>query len=49
MLDNIYKLKRITNKYKNNVTNYRIAHTPKIAHLAKTTPLSTTPYNVATT
>jgi hypothetical protein len=32
-----------------NVTNYRIVHTPKIAHLAKTTPLSTTPHNVATT
>jgi hypothetical protein len=37
-------------KYENiNVTNHRMAHTPKMAHLAKTTPLSTTPHNVATT
>jgi hypothetical protein len=33
----------------NNVTYYRIAHTSKMAHFAKTTPLSITPYNVAIT
>jgi hypothetical protein len=44
-------LSQSTKVYNNsyNVTNHRMAHTPKMAHLAKTTPLSTTPHNVATT